>query len=470
MRVEEIIISSLLFDEEFTRKTIPFIKESYFTENVEKEIFNKIEEFIGKYNNLPTKDILLLEISNDKSVNEDLNKKVVKYLNDLNYDKKDGKWLVDTAEKFCQEKAVYNAIMESISILDPKSKNDKNSIPGILTKALSVSFDEYIGHDFIENSDLRFEYYNREEDKIPFDLEYFNLITQGGLSRKTLNVLMAGPGVGKSLTMCHMAASNLLAGKNVLYITLEMAEERIAERIDANLLNIPVTELKGFPKNIYDDKINKLKKKTAGKLIVKEYPTAAAGAGHFRHLINELALKKDFIPDIIYIDYLNLCTSMRYKGNFNGDTFGYVKTVAEEIRGLGVEKNMCIVSATQLNREGFKESDPGMENTSESFALPATVDLMMAMITTEELDSLGQIMFKQLKNRYGPLDLNRRFVIGVDKSKMRLYNVEQQAQSGVMKDTPVMDNSKFGERAHEDELMKFVTKKAGKKDFSKLFS
>ena len=470
MRVEQTILSSLIYDEGFTRKVLPFLKQEYFHDQTEKVLFACIERFIDKYNNLPTKETLLLEIEKQERIPEQVYSGVVTYINDIVYDKKDPQWLVDNAEKFCQEKAVYNAIMESISIIDGNAKeNDKGSIPNILADALGVTFDDSIGHDFLKDADERFEFYNKKEDRIPFDLEYFNKITKGGIPNKTLNVLLAGTGVGKTLAMCHMAAANLLDGKNVLYITLEMAEERIAERIDSNLLNIPLEEIEGFPKKIYDDKINRLRLKTSGKLIIKEYPTATVGSGHFRHLLNDLRQKKNFEPDILYVDYLNICTSTRLKYGANVNSYTYIKSIAEELRGLAVEKDIPIVSATQTTRSGFTNSDPGLEDTSESFALPATVDFMCALISTEEMEQLGQIMVKQLKNRYNDPTLHKRFVVGVDRTKMRLFNAEQSAQSDIVDDTPVMNNSKFGERYDEEENMKWLTKKAGPKDFSKLF-
>ena len=470
MRVEQTILSSLIYDEGFTRKVLPFLKQEYFHDQTEKVLFACIERFIDKYNNLPTKETLLLEIEKQERIPEQVYSGVVTYINDIVYDKKDPQWLVDNAEKFCQEKAVYNAIMESISIIDGNAKeNDKGSIPTILADALGVTFDDSIGHDFLKDADERFEFYNKKEDRIPFDLEYFNKITKGGIPNKTLNVLLAGTGVGKTLAMCHMAAANLLDGKNVLYITLEMAEERIAERIDSNLLNIPLEEIEGFPKKIYDDKINRLRLKTSGKLIIKEYPTATVGSGHFRHLLNDLRQKKNFEPDILYVDYLNICTSTRLKYGANVNSYTYIKSIAEELRGLAVEKDIPIVSATQTPRSGFTNSDPGLEDTSESFALPATVDFMCALISTEEMEQLGQIMVKQLKNRYNDPTLHKRFVVGVDRTKMRLFNAEQSAQSDIVDDTPVMNNSKFGERYDEEENMKWLTKKAGPKDFSKLF-
>ena len=377
----------------------------------------------------------------------------------------DKEWLIEKAEKFCQEKAIYNAIMESISIIDGKDKEDKGSIPELLSDALSVSFDPSIGHDFIDDSDSRWDFYHRVEERIPFDLEYLNKITKGGVPKKSLNIILAGTGVGKSLAMCHMASANLLNGNNVLYITMEMAEEKIAERIDANLLNVSLEDLANLPKQMYDRKLERVKGKTSGKLIVKEYPTASAHVGHFRHLLNELRLKRQFIPDIIYIDYLNICMSHRIKTGSNVNSYTLVKSIAEELRGLAVEKNVPVVSATQTTRSGFTNSDLGLEDTSESFGLPATADFMFALIATEELDDLNQVMIKQLKNRYNDPTLYKRFVVGVDRAKMRLYDVEQSAQDGVL-DGPVFDNTTYAERADEEDKMKWATKKMGKKDFT----
>jgi len=471
VRIEQTILSNLIYDESYARRVLPFLKDDYFQDQTEKILFSEIDNFIDKYNGIPTKETLLIELNKKENIPEQIFKNLIEYVEQITFEKKDSTWLIDNTEQFCQERAVYNAIMESISIIEGRSQNkEKGGIPTILADALGVSFDDHIGHDFLLDAEERFEFYNKKEDRIPFDLDYFNTITKGGLPRKTLNVFIAGTGVGKTLAMCHMAAANMLNGQNVLYITLEMAEERIAERVDSNLLNIPVNELEGFPKKIYDDKINKLRKKTSGKLIVKEFPTATVGSNHFRHLLNELSLKKNFQPDIVYIDYINLCTSSRLKYGSNVNSYTYIKAVAEELRGLAVEKNIPIVSATQLNRTGFTNSDPGLEDTSESFALPATVDFMCALISTEEMEQLGQIMIKQLKNRYGDPTQNRRFVVGVDRAKMRLYNVEQSAQSDIVDDRPVMDKSEFGERFDEEENMKWMTKKAGRKDFSKLFA
>jgi replicative DNA helicase len=448
--IEQIIINNLVYNEDYSRKTIPFLKDEYFSDYSQKVIYNLIDDYIKKYNTLPTIESLAIDLSNKDNVNEDLFKKCKDVLaNTKKEESTDLQWLLDQTEKFCQEKAVYNAIMSSIQILDDKSgKTSKGAIPQILTDALGVSFDAHIGHDFIEDADSRYEFYHTKELKIPFDLDYFNRITQGGVPKKTLNIILAGTNVGKSLFMCHCAAANLTAGLNVLYITLEMAEERIAERIDANLLDIPLVELKEIPKDMYDKKMNRLKKKTNGKLVIKEYPTSCAGSANFRHLLNELKIKKNFIPDVIYIDYLNICTSSRLKSGSNVNSYTMVKAIAEELRGLAVEFNVPIFSATQTTRSGFSNSDVELTDTSESFALPATADLMVALISSEELAELNQIMVKQLKNRYNDANIDKRFVIGVDRSKMRLFNVEQSAQEDLL-DGPVMDNTKFGNEDFE---------------------
>jgi hypothetical protein len=428
---------------------------------------------------MPSKEAVLSSLQGLENLTEDEFKICDGEINTLKADLNTSiDWLTDETEKFCQEKAVYNAIMDSIKIIDKKDvKRSKGSIPQILTEALAVSFDTNIGHDFIEDSDRRYAFYHLKEEKIDFDLEFFNKITKGGLSRKTLNIILASTGVGKTMFMTHCASHNLTVGKNVLYITMEMSEERIAERIDANLMDMTIDDLKELPKEYFDKKISKIREKTRGKLIVKEYPTAAAGSAHFRHLIQELRIKKNFIPDIIYIDYLNICASARMKMGGTVNSYMYVKAIAEELRGLAVEFDLPIISATQSNRDAYNSSDVGLDNTSESFALPATADLMFALISTEELEGLNQILVKQLKNRYDDPANNRRFVIGVNKAKMKFYDVEQSAQQDILdgprskkknEDKPVMDNSKFGERYNEEETMRFVTKKAGRKDFSGL--
>ena len=448
MQIENTIFSNLLFNEDYARKTIPFLKEEYFSNQADKVLFSLISEYVHKYNAFPSKEALAIDLSNKVGVSELTFKEVADNISKLDIDK-DTKldWLIDQTEKFCQEKAVYNAIMQSIQILDDKKTTEgKGSIPKILSDALGVSFDPHIGHDFIDDAESRFEFYHKKEVRLPFDLEYFNKITGGGLPKKTLNICLAGTGVGKSLFMCHLAASHLLQGYNALYITLEMAEERIAERIDANLLDVTLDDLKVIPKDIYDKKIERVKGKTAGKLIIKEYPTASAGSANFRHLINELKIKRNFIPDVIFIDYLNICSSSRIRHGANVNSYTLVKAIAEELRGLAVEFNVPIISATQTTRSGYSNSDLGLEDTSESFGLPATADFMFGLSTSEELEALGQIMVKQLKNRYNDPGNNRRFVLGIDRAKMRLYNVEQSAQD-LTDDRPVMDNTKFG---HED--------------------
>jgi len=431
--IEKQILSKLVFDDDYMRKCLPFLKEEYFTNRTDKVFFNLVIEFVKKYNNNPTLPALQIEIENLTGIGDDEYKELKTILDGLGDISVDKQWLLDQTEKFCQDKAIYNAIMSSILILDGKdNKLDKGNIPTLLTEALAVSFDSHVGHDFLDDYNERYDFYHRKEARIPFDLDYFNNITKGGLPNKTLNVALAGTGVGKSLFMCHCAASNLSAGYNVLYITLEMAEEKIAERIDANLLNVQVDELSVLPKDAYEKKINRVKEKTTGKLVIKEYPTASAGANHFRHLLNELNLKKSFVPDIIYVDYLNICISSRLKYGSNVNSYTYVKSIAEELRGLAVEFNLPIVSATQTTRSGYTNTDLGLEDTSESFGLPATADLMFALISSEELEDLGQLMVKQLKNRYNDPTVYKKFVVGVDRSKMRLYNVEQSAQEDII--------------------------------------
>jgi replicative DNA helicase len=433
--IEKIILHNLLKNEEYTRKVIPFLKEEYFMDRIEKIIFNSIHSFIIKYNSLPSKDTIVIDLSN-APLSEDEFKEatsIVDYINNEKDDSDEG-WLLEQTENFCKDKAVYNAIMESIHIIDGKSNTDKteNAIPEILSDALSVSFDAHIGHDYIEDADERFQFYHKVESKVPFDLSLLNTITNGGTPTKTLNIVMAGTGVGKSLFMCHHASSCLSQGLNVLYITCEMAEERIAERIDANLMDITMDELKELPKDVYDKKINKIQNKNCGKLIVKEYPTATASTNHFRHLLDELNIKRKFKPDIIFVDYLNICASSRIKMGSSINSYTYIKAIAEELRGLAVERNVPIWSATQVNRSGFTSSDFGLEDTSESFGLPATADFMIALIGTEELDELGQIMLKQLKNRYNDAVLNRKFVIGINRAKMKLFDLEATAQAGLV--------------------------------------
>jgi len=435
-RLEQTILKNLLYNEEYTRKVLPFIHADYFSDNTEKTVFKEIFDFVNKYKNLPTHEALVINFTESKSLTEPQVRSSIELLNELKQNKEetvDLSWLTEHTEKFCQDKAIYNAIMESVQILDDKNgRKSKGEIPKLLSDALGVSFDSNIGHDYINDFDSRYDFYHRVESRIHFDLDIFNKITKGGLPMKTLNVALAGTGVGKSLFMCHVAASCLSQGHNVLYITLEMAEEKIAERIDANLLNIDINELQTISKPDYERKFEALKSKTHGKLIIKEYPTAAASTLHFRALLNELALKKNFRPEIIFVDYLNICASARIKAGGNVNSYTYVKAIAEELRGLAVEYNLPIVSATQTTRSGFTNSDPGLEDTSESFGLPATADFMFALVTNEDLEALNQILVKQLKNRYSDPSYFKRFVVGIDKSKMRLYDTEQSAQDDIL--------------------------------------
>ena len=415
------------------RKVLPFIEPEYFNAREERIIFEQIAKYAADYDNLVTQEILSIEIENRNDITEEESVNINKIINSLENVDADFDWLSDTTEKWCRDRAIYLALMESIGIAnDEDQKKTRDAIPDILSKALAVSFNRHVGHDYLEDYEQRYELYHRKEDKIEFDLEYLNKITKGGIPRKTLNVALAGTGVGKSLFMCHFASSVLLQGRNVLYITMEMAEEKIAERIDANLLNVNIQEIVDLPKQIFESKVSNLSSKTQGTLIIKEYPTASAHAGHFRALLSELALKKSFRPDIIFVDYLNICASSRYRGNSNVNSYSYIKAIAEELRGLAVEANVPIVSATQTTRSGYGSSDVELTDTSESFGLPATADLMFALISTEELESLGQIMVKQLKNRYNDLNMNKRFVIGVDRAKMRLYDCEQSAQEDLL--------------------------------------
>ena len=448
--IERTTLSNLVYNEPYARKVLPFIKPEYFGNRHERVVFEEINKFMEKYGNQPTKEALSIELDNRKDLTDEEFKSVLTIVETLSDAQVDMQWLVDTTEKFCKDKAVYNAILSGIQIIEGKDKQQTaEAIPSILSEALAVAFDQNVGHDYVEDGEDRFEFYHKREEKIEFDLDYFNKITKGGLPQKTLNIALAGTGVGKSLFMCHMAASTLMQGKNVLYITLEMAEERIAERIDANLMNITMDDLHELPKKMFTDRLSKIQTKTNGKLIIKEYPTASAHSGHFRSLIKELALKKSFRPDIIFIDYLNICSSSRFKGNANVGSYFYIKAIAEELRGLAVENNVPIMSATQTTRGGFASSDVGLEDTSESFGLPATADLMFALISTEDLESLNQIMVKQLKNRYNDPGTNKRFVIGIDRARMKLYDCEQEAQndiidSGQEDDTPAFDKTTFG--------------------------
>ena len=428
-RIENTIISNLFFNEEYTRKVLPFIKEEYFSNRVEQLLFGEVFGFIEKYNNLPTKDAILIELNSRRDINEEELQHIKDYVVSVENTESDGQWLLNTTEKFCKDRAVHNAVLAGIKILDNKDKKQSpEAIPHILSEALAVSFDKSVGHDYIEDAESRFKFYHTKEKRYQFDLDYMNRITKGGVPSKTLNIALAGTGVGKSLFMCHVAASYLLQGLNVLYITLEMAEERIAERIDANLLDVTMEDLHDMPQSLYDGKIKKLREKTQGQLIIKEYPTASAHSGHFKSLINELALKKSFKPDVIFIDYLNICASARFKGG-NISSYFYIKAIAEELRGLAVEHNVPIFSATQTTRTGFVSTDLGLEDTSESFGLPATADFMFALMSNEELEKLGQMKVKQLKNRYNDPSVNRAFIIGVDRSKMRLYDVQQSSQN-----------------------------------------
>ena len=435
MKLELSILKNLVYNEDYLRKVLPFIKPEYFSDRTERTLFNEITSFTETYNSTATIEALSIAVKEKNNLSDDEVQKCEDYIKEIESNRQtetEVQWLIDKTEQFCQEKAIYNAVLGSISILDGKDKNnDKGAIPKILSDALAVSFDTTVGHDYLENSDDRYEFYHRKEERIPFDLDCFNKITKGGLPAKTLNIALAGTGVGKSLFMCHVAAGAMVQGKNVLYITLEMAEEKIAERIDANLLNVSLDDLMDLPKDMYDKKVARVKEKTTGKLIIKEYPTASASTTHFRTLLNELNLKRSFVPDIIFIDYLNICCSSRIKAGANINSYTYVKSIAEELRGLAVEHNVPIVSATQTTRSGFTSSDPGLEDTSESFGLPATADLMFALISSEELEEMGQMLVKQLKNRYNDPSYYKRFTIGVDRAKMKLFDVEQSAQQGI---------------------------------------
>jgi len=450
MKLEQTILKNLIYNEEYLRKVLPFLKSEYFTDRSDKTLYNEIASFTETYNSTPTVEALVLAVKERRNLSDEEVEKCETYLQEIEKTKGEEskvQWLVDKTEQFCQEKAIYNAVLGSISILDGKDKtNDKGSIPKILSDALAISFDNSVGHDYLENSDERYDFYHRKEERIPFDLEFFNKITKGGLPNKTLNIALAGTGVGKSLFMCHVAAGCMVQGKNVLYITMEMSEEKIAERIDANLLNVTIDDLVSLPKDLYDKKINKLREKTVGKLIIKEYPTASASSIHFRTLLNELNLKKSFVPNIIFIDYLNICCSSRIKAGANINSYTYVKSIAEELRGLAVEFGVPIVSATQTTRSGFTSSDPGLEDTSESFGLPATADLMFALISSEELEEMGQIMVKQLKNRYNDPTHFKRFTLGIDRSKMRLYDIEQSSQDGITDSGQDKPLNTFGNR------------------------
>lgn len=461
-RIERAILGHLIHDEEYCRKVLPFLKDEYFHDDTEKQIYKIVNDFLLEYNARPSVEALKIEVSNLKGLTEKQYETLQDIAETLKPEDTNKDWLLDQTEKFCKDKSVYNAIMKSITIFDGKDKNmSKDAIPQILSEALAISFDPNVGHDYIEDYNNRYDFYHRVEERIAFDLEYFNIITKGGLPRKTLNVALAGTGVGKSLFMCHVAASYLLQGKNVLYISMEMAEERIAERIDANLLDVTVDQLVELPKAFYESKVSKLKTKTQGKLIIKEYPTASAHAGHFKALLNELYLKKSFKPDAVFIDYLNICASQRFKHGSNVNTYTYVKAIAEELRGLAVEHDVPIISATQTTRSGFSNTDPGLEDTSESFGLPATTDFMFALVSTEELESANQIVVKQLKNRYNDPTKYKRFVVGIDRAKMRLYDLEESAQKDLV-------NTNIPETEEENDKPDFYkgAKNRNKRDFS----
>jgi len=460
MRLEKTILSNLIHNEEYCRKVVPHLKTEYFQDRKESIIAHELIRFFNEYNKPASPEILAIEIGNRTDLGDKEIPEFEVYINELTTKETNEDWLIGETEKFCRDKAVYNAILHSIKIIDGGDKvRSKDSIPSILSDALAVSFDNHVGHDYIEDYDERYEFYHRVEEKIPFDLDLFNKITKGGLSKKTLNVVLAGTGVGKSLFMCHVAASTLMQGKNVLYVTMEMAEERIAERIDANLMNIGMDELKVIDKSLYQTRFDKVSKKTQGKLIIKEYPTAGAHAGHFKSLLEELKQKKKFVPDMIIIDYLNICSSSRMKQGANVNSYTYIKSIAEELRGLAVEYAVPILSATQTTRSGFANTDVELTDTSESFGLPATVDFMFALISSEELEGLNQILVKQLKNRYGDPGYYKKFVIGVDRSKMKLYNLEGSAQENISEsgqdDKPVFDKSDFGKRVKAEEFEGF---------------
>jgi len=452
-QIEFLILKNLLHNEKYLRKTIPFIKGEYFQDSNQKMVFEEISSFVDQYNELPTKEILTIEVEKRNDINEDSFKEVTHLIGCLDDSPVEFEWLSDTTEKWCRDRAIYLALLDSIAIADGKDeKKNPEAIPSILSDALAVSFDNNVGHDYLQDYEERFKFYHQKESRIQFDLEYFNKITKGGLPNKTLNIALAGTGVGKSLFMCHMAAASLMDGHNVLYITLEMAEEKIAERIDANLLNVGIQDITDLPRPMFDSKVDSIAKKTQGSLIIKEYPTASAHSGHFKSLLNELSLKKSFKPDIIFVDYLNICASSRYRAGSNVNSYSYIKAIAEELRGLAVESNLPIVSATQTTRSGFGSSDVELTDTSESFGLPATADLMFALISTEELEGLNQILVKQLKNRYNDPTMNKRFVVGIDRAKMRLYDCEQSAQQ------ELVDNKQDEEYNNEE--------KKPKKDFA----
>ena len=446
--IEQTILTNLIHNEEYVRKVLPFIKKEYFQDYIDRSIYESIYKHFEKYNACPTIDALKIEINNSGSFTEDQYKAADELLSSLKPTEDTSEWLLDQTETFCKDKAIYNAIMESISVIDGKGSKSRGALPGILTDGLAVSFDPHVGHDFIENAPERWDFYHRKEIKVPFDIDLLNEATKGGLSKKTLNIAMAGTGVGKSMFMCHCASANLRDNKNVLYVTMEMAEEKIAERIDANLMGMSIDEVHELPEDVYEKKIARLKTNYMGKIVVKEYPTTGANVNHIRYLLNELKIKKSFIPDIIYVDYLNIMMSSRMKQGGSINSYTYVKSIAEELRGLAVEYNVPIVSATQTTRSGYTNSDVGLEDTSESFGLPATADLMFALISTDELKDLGQMVVKQLKNRYSDPSLNRKFIVGCDMAKMTLYNVEQSAQDDLIDDN-VFDNTEISQNMKE---------------------
>ena len=468
--LEQTILSGLLHNEDYMRRVVPFLSDDYFDDFSEKSVYKSIIGYISDYNGVPTKEALRISIEEKSNISDDQYQSISQIITALEYDEKtDIEWLVDKTEKFCQDKAIYNAVRESILVLDGQHKDlDKGSIPELLSNALGVSFDQAIGHDFLEQPEDRFEFYHTKEDKIAFDLDLFNKITKGGLSRKSLSIALAGTGVGKTLFMTHCASANLMAGKNVLYITMEMAEEKISERIDANLMNTTMDSLQDMPKDVFMKRVKKVKDKTTGKLIVKEFPTASAGSAHFRHLLNELKLKKNFTPDMVYIDYLNICTSSRMKAGANVNSYTMIKAIAEELRGLAVEFNVPILSATQTTRTGYSSSDLNLEDTSESFGLPATADFMFGLISTEELEGLGQLMVKQLKNRWGDTNYLKRFIIGLDRSKMKLFDAEDSAQDLVNdgQSTQKTDSKPSWGNDDKDNVTSFRNKK--KPDFGGL--
>ncbi len=455
-RVPLTILNNLIHDEEYTRKVIPFIEEDYFEERSDKVVFEEIATFLKAYDSLPSKEVLQIEVGKRTDLTQDEFQSTEQLIDALGESEYEQEWVLDTTEAWCKERAIYNALMESIKIADGQDdKKNRDAIPSILSDALAVGFDQHVGHDYIDDAEDRYAYYHKIENKIPFDLEYFNKITSGGLSDKTLNIALAGTGVGKSLFMCHVASSCLVQGKNVLYITLEMAEEKIAERIDANLLNTNIRDIAELPQTTFHKKIDKLAAKTTGKLIIKEYPTASAHCGHFRALLQELKLKKSFVPDIIFVDYLNICASSRYRSAINVNSYSYVKAIAEELRGLAVEASIPICSATQTTRSGFASSDPNLTDTSESFGLPATADLMFALVSTEDMEELDQIMVKQLKNRYNDPTINKRFVVGIDSAKMRLYDCEQSAQTDILDTAETVEYTKSEESKAKFDDFKF---------------